>query len=248
MHRNGLKGHQHIAQGIALGRRTIVKFALKGHKPYRASLCFCPCRAPLLRFALTQDDALGWELYGLPGRPAELPKLKLTWARRKWKPTAYHVLNKHKVTKTLSNFSWRKDTKVLAWESLCLQFSGVALRAFVSLCLIVFWFFIVDLVELKLPPAPETWRRTHVNYHCCPWKSNKSVKSFPKQSPFSSHAFGGAYFDIKYGSFPLFCDMILSFFGTKQISLTKIFWFAYTFLHYPLYSVVVQVVKSCIEL
>ena len=77
MHRNGLKGHQHIAQGIALGRRTIVKFALKGHKPYHASLCFCPCRAPLLRFALTQDDALGWELYGLPGRPAELPKLQL---------------------------------------------------------------------------------------------------------------------------------------------------------------------------
>ena len=34
MYRNGLKGHQHIAQGIALGRRTIVKFALKGHKPY----------------------------------------------------------------------------------------------------------------------------------------------------------------------------------------------------------------------
>ena len=55
MYRNGLKGHQHIAQGIALGRRTIVKFALKGHKPYHASLCFCPCRAPLLRFALTQD-------------------------------------------------------------------------------------------------------------------------------------------------------------------------------------------------
>ena len=78
MHRNGLKGHRHIAQGIALGRRTIVKFALKGHKPYHASLCFCPCRAPLLRFALTQDDALGWELYGLPGRPAELPKLKLS--------------------------------------------------------------------------------------------------------------------------------------------------------------------------
>ena len=76
MYRNGLKGHQHIAQGIALGRWTIVKFALKGHKPYHASLCFCPCRAPLLRFALTQDDALGWELYGLPGRPAELPKLK----------------------------------------------------------------------------------------------------------------------------------------------------------------------------
>ena len=62
MHRNGLKGHQHIAQGIALGRRTIVKFALKGHKPYHASLCFCPCRAPLLRFALTQDDALGYVL------------------------------------------------------------------------------------------------------------------------------------------------------------------------------------------
>ena len=77
MHRNGLKGHQHIAQGIALGRRTIVKFALKGHKPYHASLCFCPCRAPLLRFALTQDDALGWELYGLPGCPAELSILQL---------------------------------------------------------------------------------------------------------------------------------------------------------------------------
>ena len=95
MHRNGLKGHQHIAQGIALGRRTIVKFALKGHKPYHASLCFCPCRAPLLRFALTQDDALGWELYGLPGRPAELPKLKILTevsevkAEEKWKLIRY---------------------------------------------------------------------------------------------------------------------------------------------------------------
>ena len=27
--------------------------------------------------------------------------------------TAYHVLNKHKVTKTLSNSPWCKDTKVL---------------------------------------------------------------------------------------------------------------------------------------
>ena len=35
-----------------------------------------PLQGALLRFALTQDDALGWELYGLPGRPAELPKLK----------------------------------------------------------------------------------------------------------------------------------------------------------------------------
>ena len=35
-------------------------------------------------------------------------------------------------------------------------FSGVALRVFVSLCLIVLSFFIVDFVELKLPPAPET--------------------------------------------------------------------------------------------
>ena len=74
----------------------------------------------------------------------------------KWKLTAYHVLNKHKVTKTLNNFPWCKDTKVLAGESLCLQFSGVALRAFVSLCLIVLWFFIA-------PPAPEACRRTHVN-------------------------------------------------------------------------------------
>ena len=39
---------------------------------------------------------------------------------------------------------------------------GVALRAFVYLCLIVLWFFIVDFVELKLPPAPEACRRTHV--------------------------------------------------------------------------------------
>ena len=72
------------------------------------------------------------------------------------------MLNKHKATKTLSNSPWRKDTKVLAGESLCLQFSGVALRAFVSLCLIVLWFFIVDFVELKLPPAPEASRRTNV--------------------------------------------------------------------------------------
>lgn len=59
MHRNGLKGHQHIAQGIALGRRTIVKFALKGHKPYHASLCFCPCRAPLLRFVINPGRCPG---------------------------------------------------------------------------------------------------------------------------------------------------------------------------------------------
>ena len=54
-----------------------------------------------------------------------------------------------------------KDTKVLTGESLCLQFRGVALRAFVSLCLIVLWLFIVDFVELKLPPALEACRRTH---------------------------------------------------------------------------------------
>jgi len=60
------------------------------------------------------------------------------------------VLNKHKVTKTLSNSPWREDTKVLAVESLCLQFSGVALRAFVSLCLIVLWLFVeVTLFEVK---------------------------------------------------------------------------------------------------
>ena len=56
------------------------------------------------------------------------------------------MLNKHKDTKTLSNSPWCEDTKVLAEESLCLQFSGVALRVFVSLCLIVLWFF----VELTL--------------------------------------------------------------------------------------------------
>ena len=38
MYRNGLKGRQHIAQGTALGRRTIVKFALKGHKHYNTTL------------------------------------------------------------------------------------------------------------------------------------------------------------------------------------------------------------------
>ena len=97
---------------------------------------------------------------------------KITSTRRKWKLTAYHVLNKHKVTKTLSNSPWCKDTKVLAEESLCLQFSSVALRVFVSLCLIVLWLFIVDFVELKLlrfaqaqaePHATEACRRTHVN-------------------------------------------------------------------------------------
>ena len=71
-------------------------------------------------------------------------------------------------TKTLSNFPWCKDTKFLTWESLCLHFCGVALRVFVSLCLIVLWLFIVDFVELKLlrfaqaqaePPAPEACRR-----------------------------------------------------------------------------------------
>ena len=82
-----------------------------------------------------------------------------------------YMLNKHKVTKTLSNSPWCKDTKVLAGESLCLPFSGVALRVFVSLCLIVLWLFVVDFVELKLlrfaqaqaaPPAPEACRRAHV--------------------------------------------------------------------------------------
>ncbi len=37
-----------------------------------------PLQGALLRIVFTQGDALGWELYGLPGRPAELPKLKLT--------------------------------------------------------------------------------------------------------------------------------------------------------------------------
>ena len=80
--------------------------------------------------------------------------------------TAYHVLNKHKVTKTLSNFPWCKDTKFLAGESLCLHFCGVALRVFVSLCLIVLWLFVVDFVELKLSPAPEAnSRRMPTDYH-----------------------------------------------------------------------------------
>ena len=52
--------------------------------------------------------------------------------------TAYHVLNKHKVTKTLSNFPWCKDTKFLAGESLCLHFCGVALRVFVFDCPLAF--------------------------------------------------------------------------------------------------------------
>ena len=45
-----------------------------------------------------------------------------------------------------------KDTKVLALESLCLQFSGVALRVFVSLCLIVLWF---SSLRLRLRLAEE---------------------------------------------------------------------------------------------
>ena len=61
---------------------------------------------------------------------------KITSTRRKWKLTAYHVLNKHKVTKTLSNSPCCKDTKVLAGAALCLLFSGVDLRLFVSLCFI----------------------------------------------------------------------------------------------------------------
>jgi hypothetical protein len=42
LRRNGLKGHQHLAQGIALGRKTNIFFALKGQKPYLIHYAFAP--------------------------------------------------------------------------------------------------------------------------------------------------------------------------------------------------------------
>ncbi len=39
----------------------------------------------------------------------------------------------------------------MAGESLCLQFSGVALRVFVSLCLIVLWLFVAPPKHPLLP-------------------------------------------------------------------------------------------------
>ena len=59
LRRNGLKGHQHLAQGIALGRKTNIIFALnqrstaegkvKGQKPYLFHYAFAqryPGRCP----------------------------------------------------------------------------------------------------------------------------------------------------------------------------------------------------------
>ena len=76
LRRNGLKGHQHLAQGIALGRKTNIFFALKGQKPYLFHYAFAPAGRSRLRITSTQGGALGWEPTSLSGCIAEHPKLK----------------------------------------------------------------------------------------------------------------------------------------------------------------------------
>ena len=85
LRRNGLKGHQHLAQGIALGRKTNIIFALnqrstaegkvKGQKPYLFHYAFALAGRPG-GGNVTQGDALGWEHTSLSGCIAEHPKLK----------------------------------------------------------------------------------------------------------------------------------------------------------------------------
>ena len=67
-HRNGLKGHQHTAQGIALGRMTIVKFALKGQKIYPVHYSFALTGRLSAICLNTQGVALGYVLNALSGR------------------------------------------------------------------------------------------------------------------------------------------------------------------------------------
>ena len=76
LRRNGLKGHQHLAQGIALGRRSNVMSALKGHKPYLTHHAFA-LAGRLGGGYVTQGDALGWEPTSLSGCIAEPQKLEL---------------------------------------------------------------------------------------------------------------------------------------------------------------------------
>ena len=91
LRRNGLKGHQHLAQGIALGRKKNIIFALnqrstaegkvKGQKPYLFHYAFAPAGRSRLRITSTQGGALGWEPTSLSGCIAKHPKHEYS---KKW--------------------------------------------------------------------------------------------------------------------------------------------------------------------
>jgi len=66
--RNGLEGHQHTAQGIALGRRTTVMFALQGQKLYPVHYAFALSGRLSAICLNTQGDTLGYVLNALSGR------------------------------------------------------------------------------------------------------------------------------------------------------------------------------------
>ena len=91
LRRNGLKGNQHLAQGIALGRKKNIIFALnqrstaegkvKGQKPYLFHYAFAPAGRSRLRITSTQGGALGWEPTSLSGCIAKHPKHEYS---KKW--------------------------------------------------------------------------------------------------------------------------------------------------------------------
>ena len=64
----GLKGHKHLAQGIALGKKPASNIALKGQKPYNAIPAFALTGRYHSTLAKTQGDALGYGHIGLSGR------------------------------------------------------------------------------------------------------------------------------------------------------------------------------------
>ncbi len=68
---SGLKGHKHLAQGIALGKKPASNIALKGQKPYNAIPAFALTGRSHSTLAKTQGDALGYGHIGLSGRKVD---------------------------------------------------------------------------------------------------------------------------------------------------------------------------------
>jgi len=68
------KGQKANSPGHRPGDKDLIRFALKGQKPYLAFRAFA-LTGRRLRTAFTQGVALGWGLTGLSGRICMLAKL-----------------------------------------------------------------------------------------------------------------------------------------------------------------------------
>ena len=70
------KGQKANSPGHRPGYKDVIRFALKGQKPYLAFHAFA-LTGRRLRTTFTQGVALGWMLTGLSGRIYKLAKLEL---------------------------------------------------------------------------------------------------------------------------------------------------------------------------